>query len=133
MTTTYKPTKRGRQKTADYLSQAIDAGAYLDVISVDGSGELDELMVLCPNTSFGVTIAVDGTTILSKTYSQLNAVTQTLSFVSAFAEVDENGDATGNYLIHIKNISFLSSLVARITNTGGASATFNIFGKYTLS
>jgi len=131
--TIYRLPKRGPAKTSDYLSQAIGAGAYLDVISVDGSGELDELMVLSPNTNFGVTLATDGTTILSKTYTQLNALTQSLRFVSAFAEVDESGTATGKYLIHIKGISFLESLVARVTNTGGASATFDIFGKYTLS
>lgn len=118
---------------ADFPSQVIAAGGTFDPISVTGSGVLDELMVLSPNTSFGVAVAVDGSTILSKTYAQLNALTQSLRCVSAFAELDENGDATGKYLIHLKDISFLASLVARVTNTGGASATFNIVGKYRVS
>lgn len=129
----YKPLKRGREVIADFPTQAIDAGGYFDAVSVSGSGELDELMILSPNTSFGVAVATDGTTILSKTYAQLNAITQSSRSISAFAELDEDGNATGKYLIHLKDISFLVSLVARVYNTGGAAATFNIFGKYRLS
>lgn len=131
--TVYKPLKRGREIIADFPAQAIDAGGYFDAVSVSGSGELDELMILSPNTSFGVAVATDGTTILSKTYAQLNAITQSSRSISAFAELDEDGNPTGKYLIHLKDISFLVSLVARIVNTGGAVATFNIFGKYRFS
>lgn len=118
---------------ADYPSQAIDAGGYFDAISVSGSGVLNELMVLSPNTSFKVDVDVDGSTILFKTYDELNALTQSLRYVSAFAELDENGDPTGNYLVHLEGISFLESLLVRIYNTGGVSTTFNIVGKYRVS
>lgn len=131
--TTYKVMKRGREVVADFSSKEIAAGGYFDPISVVGSGELYEIMILSPNTSFGVTVAVDGTTILSKTYTELHAITQPLRSVSAFPELDEDGDPTGQYLIHLKDISFLESLVVRVTNTGGASANFNILGKYNIS
>lgn len=133
MATMYKPLKRAREVIADFPSKAIDAGGYFDAISVTGSGEVYEFMVLSPNTSFGVTVAVDGVTTLSKTYSEFNALTQSLRSVSAFEELDENGNPTGKYLVNLKDIHFLSSLIVRVSNTGGASATFIIFGKYTYS
>jgi len=130
----FKPLKRAREVIADFPSKSIDAGGYFDAISIsDRSGELYEFMVLSPNTSFRVTVAVDGTTILSKTYSEFNALTQSLRSVSAFAELDENGNPTGEYLVSLKDISFLRSLIVRVSNTGGTSAIFIIFGKYTFS
>lgn len=105
----------------------------MDAVSVTGSGELDELMIISPSTSFGVVVTVDGTIILSKTYAELNALTQSLRVVSAFSELDEDGTPTGEYLIHLKDISFLESLVARVVNTSVADITFDIFGKYRLS
>ncbi|NVM57798.1 MAG: hypothetical protein HWN51_06745 [Desulfobacterales bacterium] len=129
----YKPLKRGVETIADFPTKVIAVGKYFDPINVVGSGELDELMVLSPNTDFAVVVAVDGTTILSKTYAELNALTQSLRCVSAFPEVDEDGNPTGDYLAHIKGISFLVSLVARVANTGAVDTTFNIFGKYAVS
>lgn len=123
----------GREVIVDFPSQTIAAGGNFDAIEARSSGALDEFMILSPNTNFAVAVSVDGTTILSKTYAEFHAITQTLKCVSAFPELDENGVPTGNYLVHLADISFLKSLVVRVLNTGGTGVTFNIFGKYTLS
>lgn len=131
---TYKPLKRGSEMIVHpFPLTEIDAGGHFDAIDIKGSGRMAEFLIVSPNTSFGAAIVVDGGTILSESYASLNALTQTLLCVSAFPELDITGTPTGKYIIHLSDVSFLESLLVRVLNTGGASTTFNIFGKYILS
>ncbi|GAI58952.1 unnamed protein product, partial [marine sediment metagenome] len=76
---------------------------------------------------------VDGVSVFSKTYAEIREIQQNSPELSAFAELNEDGDPTGHYVASIRDIPYESSIWVRVQNTGPAPVTFSqLFIKYTI-
>lgn len=116
---------------ADFVGRTVNPGEWFTVISETGRGLIREFHVRSPNTSFKVSITVDGVATLEKTYDELRQIEQNSLDISAFAELDENGDPTGYYVASIRNIPYYSSALLRVQNMGTSPITFSqLFAKY---
>ena len=118
---------------ADLAGSIVAAGEWLTVLEGSETGELEQIHVRSPNTDFRVSIAVDGMSVFSKTYAEIRQISQNSPEISAFAELDENGDATGFYVASLRNIPYYDSILVRVQNTGLLPVTFSqLFAKYTI-
>ena len=110
--------------------QTVLPGQWLTVLETEEAGEVDEFFIRSPDTNFKVKITVDGVDVLEKTYDELREVEQNSRYISAFAELDENGDPTGYFIASVRNIPHSSSVAIRVQNTGSVATTFpNVFVK----
>jgi hypothetical protein len=115
----------------EFKDQAVGAGEWLNVLQYTGTGQVEEFFIRSPDTNFKVQVTVDGTVVLEKTYDELREIQQNSRDISAFAELDENGDPTGYYVASIRNIPHAVSIQIKVQNTGSAPTTLpNIFVKY---
>jgi hypothetical protein len=118
-------------KFAEFRGETVNPGGWLNVLQYTGSGQVDEFFIRSPNTSFKVQVSIDGSVTLEKTYDELREIQQNSRDISAFPELDENGDPTGYYIVSIRNIPFTSSIGVMVQNTGTSPATLpNVFVKY---
>ena len=112
-------------------NRTVPPNEWLTILEHTGIGRIDEFFIRSPETSFTVQVSVDGAVVLEKTYDELREIQQNSRDVSAFAELDENGDPTGYYIVSIRNIPYYSSVSVKLQNVGAASITLpNIFVKY---
>jgi len=117
----------------DLAGSAVGAGGWLTILDRPEGGELEQFHVRSPNTDFRISIAVDGIGVFAKTYDEIRQIGYNSPELSAFAELDQNGDATGYYIASIRNIPYHSSILVRVQNTGLALVTFSqLFAKYTV-
>ena len=117
----------------DLAGSTVAAGDWLTVLPQFEAGQLEQLHVRSPNTDFRVLIAVDGVSVFNKTYAEIRQISQNSPEISAFAELDENGDATGYYVASLRNIPYYDSILVRVQNTGLVPVTFSqLFAKYTI-
>jgi hypothetical protein len=118
-------------KFAELRGETVNPGGWLNVLRYTGSGQVDEFLIRSPNTSFKVQVTVDGAVVLEKIYDELREIQQNSRDISAFPELDENGDPTGYYVVSIRNIPFTSSIGVMVQNTGTSPTTLpNVFVKY---
>ena len=117
----------------DLAGSSLGAGEWLTVLQGFEAGQLEQFHVRPPNTDFRVSIAVDGVSVFSKTYDGIRQISQNSPEISAFTELDENGDATGYYVASLRNIPYYDSILVRVQNTGLVPVTFSqLFAKYTI-
>jgi hypothetical protein len=117
----------------DLAGSIVGAGAWLTILDSSKSGELEQFHVRSPNTDFRISITVDGVSVFNKTYAEIREIQQNSPELSAFAELDENGNPTGFYVASIRDIPYQSSIQVRVQNTGLAPVTFSqLFAKYTI-
>ncbi|MBA7584012.1 hypothetical protein ES708_25964 [subsurface metagenome] len=120
-------------KFVDLAGSVVGAGEWLTVLEESEAGQLEQFHVRSPNTDFRVSIAVDGVSVFSKTYDEIRQISQHSPEISAFAELDENGDPTGYYVASLRNIPYQNSILVRIQNTGLVPVTFSqLFVKYSI-
>ena len=118
-------------KFVDLAGSVVGAGEWLTVLEEFESGQLEQFHVRSPNTDFRISMVVDGVSVFSKTYDEIRQISQHSPEISAFAELDENGDPTGYYVASIRDIPYQSSILVRVQNTGAAPVTFSqLFAKY---
>lgn len=124
-----KPTTR----FIDMAGSVVAAGEWLTILQEYAAGELEQFHVRSPNTDFRILIAVDGLSVFSKTYDGIRLISQNSPEISAFAELNEDGDPTGYYVASLRNIPYENSIWVRVQNTGPAPVTFaQLFAKYTI-
>ena len=117
----------------DLAGSVVGAGEWLTVLEREVAGQLEQFHARSPNTDFRISIAVDGVSVFSKTYDEIRQISQSSPEISAFAELNEDGDATGYYLASIREIPYQSSILVRVKNTGLVPVTFSqLFAKYTI-
>jgi len=117
----------------DLAGSIVAAGEWLTVLESSETGELEQIHVRSPNTDFRVSIAVDGMSVFSKTYAEIRQISQNSPEISAFAELDEDGNLTGYYVASLRNIPYYDSILVRVQNTGLVPVTFSqLFAKYTI-
>ena len=117
----------------DLAGSVVGAGGWLTVLESSETGELEQIHVRSPNTDFRVSIAVDGVSVFNKTYDEIRQISQNSPEISAFAELDEDGDPTGYYVASSRNIPYQSSIQVGVQNTGLVPVTFSqLFAKYTI-
>lgn len=117
----------------DLAGSTVAAGEWLTILDSSKSGELEQFHVRSPNTDFRISVAVDGISVFEKTYSEIRQIGYNSPELSAFAELDQNGDATGYYIASIRNIPYHSSILVRVQNTGAAPVSFSqLFAKYSI-
>jgi len=115
----------------DTTNQNISGGATYQFVNVDQLGFLEECLVVSPSTDFSLILSIDGNEAINKTYQGFNDITQTVKDISAFEELDADGNPTGKYIVHLTDIAFKVSLVISIKNNSGSPITFqNLFCKY---
>ena len=125
--------ERVSTRFVDLAGSSLGAGEWLTVLQESEAGQLEQFHVRSPNTDFRVWIAVDGVSVFSKTYSEIRQISQNSPEISAFAELDENGDPTGYYVASMINIPYYDSILVRVQNTGLVLVTFSqLFCKYTI-
>ena len=103
------PGKRTQIKTLDNLSLSRGGSRY--VYSSDKRGTLYEALVIANSPSFKAILNVDGTPMLNASWSEINAVTQELTDITAFQRLE------GDYALRISNISWLKSSYLLIVAT----------------
>ena len=95
------PGKKTQIKTLDNLTLSRGASRY--IYSSNKKGTLYEALVITDNPNFKAILSVDGTPMLDASWSEINAVTQELTDITAFQRL------TGDYALRISNISWLKS------------------------
>ncbi|GAJ01930.1 unnamed protein product [marine sediment metagenome] len=106
---------------------------WLTILQESEAGELEQFHVRSPNTDFRILIGVDGVSVFNKTYDEIREIQQNSPELSAFAELNEDGDLTGFYIASLRNIPYESSILVRVQNTGLVVVTFSqLFAKYTI-
>lgn len=119
-------------KFVDLAGSSVGAGEWLVVLAESGAGQLEQFHIRSPNTDFRILIAVDEVSVFSKTYSEIRQISQSSPEISAFAELNEDGDLTGYYVASLRNIPYRSSILVWVQNTSLAPVTFSqLFAKYT--
>ncbi|MBA7694634.1 hypothetical protein ES703_103247 [subsurface metagenome] len=117
----------------DLAGSVVAAGDWLTVLQESETGELEQFHIRSPNTDFRVSMNVDGASVFSKTYDEIRMISQNSPEIAAFAELNEDGDATGYYVVSLRNIPYESSILVRMQNTGLVPVTFSqLFAKYTI-
>ncbi len=115
----------------DLSNISVAAGATYEFLSHGYPGYLDEALVIGSTTSFSIIVTIDDKIFLNKTYTEYCNITQPLDYISAFEELDENGNPLGKYVVHIKNLVFKESIVISVKNNGASSMVFhNLLAKY---
>jgi len=115
----------------DLSNISVVAGATYEFLSHGYPGYLDEALVIGSTISFSVKVTIDDVEFLNKTYTEYTDVTQPLDYISAFEELDENGNPLSKYVVHIKNLVFKESIAISVKNNGAGPMTFyNLFAKY---
>ena len=118
---------------SELRSQTIGSGEWFTALQCKGMGRVDEFLIRSPSVDIEVQVVVDGESILERSYGELREIQQVVKDISAFEELDENGDPTGFYIISLRNIPFSSSVQIRVKNIGAKPITLpNIFMKYRL-
>lgn len=111
--------------------QSVAAGASYAFLSHDYPGYLEECYVLSPTESFSLRVVLDGSDFFNQTYAQYKEMTQITKCIAAFEERDEDGNPLGKYVLQIKDLSFVESIVLSVKNNTGGSITFEcLFAKY---
>ena len=117
--------------SVDLSNVSVEAGKTYEFLSHGYPGQLDEALVIGSTTSFSVTVTIDEKEFLNKTYTEYTDITQPLDYISAFEELDENGNPLSKYIVHIKNLVFKEFIVISVKNNGTSSMIFhNLFAKY---
>lgn len=117
----------------DLARSILGPARTLTILDKSEAGELEQFHVKSPSTDFRILIIIDGRSIFLKTYDEIRQISQSSPEISAFAELDENGDPTGHYVASIRNIPYQNSIWVRVQNTGPAPVTFSqLFAKYTI-
>jgi len=115
----------------DIIDQIVSAGATYNIISLSELGYVDECLISSPSTDFSVIVNIDGNEILNRTYTEYTNITQVIGGIAAFEERDSDGNPTGKYIVHLKDINFKNSITIQVKNDSGGSITFhNLFCKY---
>lgn len=106
----------------DYDNRVINS--YEKIIDTDGSGVVHGLSFKADNSGYGISIMVDDSPEFKENYSDLNAVSDELSQMSAYYR-------SGYYIINVSNIKFNRHYLIAVYATAGGSFTFKkIHGKY---
>lgn len=127
------PPVRVTTRFVDLAGSSVDAGEWLTVLERSESGQLEQFHVRCPNSDLKISITVDGISVFEKSYSEIRQISQSSPEISAFAELNEDGDLTGYYIASLRNIPYQSSILVRVQNTGLVVVTFSqLFAKYTV-
>jgi len=106
---TKAPGKKTQIKTLDNLTLSRGSSRY--IYSSNRRGTLYEALVITDSPNFKAILSVDGTPMLDASWSEINAVTQELTDITAFQRL------TGDYALRISNISWLKSSYLLIVAT----------------
>ena len=122
---------RGVTQKVDESNKSVGSGDTYQFLSYNHPGHLDEALIIGSTTSFSVVVTINGEEFLNKTYAQYCNITQTIECISAFEELDEDGNPLSKYVVHIKNLVFKESIAISVTNNGASPIIFhNLFAKY---
>ncbi|GAH79148.1 unnamed protein product [marine sediment metagenome] len=91
-----------------------------DLINVEGAGELKEITVSSPSTDFSLLLEVDEKTLIERSYSDLAELSPHSQIVDAFTDAE-----SGLYILHIKEVKWLTKALATIYITGDTPITFD--------
>lgn len=115
----------------DITNKVVLAGGSFEFLNVEEMGILEECLVVSPSTEFFLVLSIDGTQFMDKTYQGFADITQTVEDISAFEELDTDGNPTGKYIVHLTDILFKSSITISVKNDSASPITFhNLFTKY---
>lgn len=116
---------------AESAGSAAAAGEALTILERSGYGQVEQLHVRSPNIDFRISVVVDGVRIFDKSYGEIRGVSWSSPEISAFAELDEDGDPTGYYIASVRDIFWYNSILVKVLNTGTVATTFSqLFLKY---
>jgi len=73
------------------------------VISEDGPGKLIELVVISDSREYGVSIAIDNTTIMDGSFDWYQSVSQYMDWIDAFED-------NGSFILRVTGLLFSSNL-----------------------
>jgi len=120
-------------RIANFRDLAINPLEYKTLLDLSGAGVVDQVLIRSPSRDIRIVIEVDGSEILNNTYDELRQIEQDARDISAFEELDEDGNPTGYYVVSIKDIGFLSSIKISVQNIGVTAMSIpNAFVKYRL-
>lgn len=101
------------------------------VFSSEDWGFLCELLVRAASPYFGIRLYIDDTISIDNSYVDLTCIGQSSPDISAFDELDMDGNRTGFYIVSIRNIPYYESCSAFIDNNSGNTLILpHIFVKY---
>jgi len=121
-----------RTKIVNLSNVTVNAGNTYNFLSLSSTkGFVFETLVLCEEEDFSIILEIDGSEALNASYANLNQMGQEVKSIDAFAQLDINGNPTGRYLVHIKELNFKTSIKISIKNNSASSLIFrNLFANY---
>lgn len=85
------------------------------IIDEEGSGGIEELVVISPNQNFSILLQSNGgNTKLEKTWTELSAVSEQAKDIAAFIDVN------GNYILNIMDYKWQADLLLVLNSTSGS-------------
>ncbi len=109
----------------------LSPGQEYEFLALTGLYCVEEFFVRSPSTLFSVLVSINGAKILDETYTALSNFTSHIRDITAFAEVDDDGVLTGNYVAILKNLNCDTHISLRIKNNAGSNITLDkLFCKY---
>lgn len=101
------------------------------IFSSREQGYVNEIMVRSQSMDFGITLYIDDAISMYATYSDLVHIGQNSPDISAFDELDIDGNRTGYYVLSVRNIPYYYSFEAQLMNIGSSNILLsNVFAKY---
>lgn len=103
-------------KVSEASGVSVSAGGTYTFLGLSGTGMLQELLIVASQSTFRVDVAVDGTTVWSKSYSDASNLTDVIPTMSAFQRED------GKYIYFLSLVPFKSSIQVNIVNLNTSSS-----------
>lgn len=101
------------------------------IFSSSGQGYVSEIMIRSQSKNFGIVLYIDDVISIDNTYSDLVHIGQNSPDISAFDELDIDGNSTGYYVLSVRNIPYYFSFAAHVSNISSNPIVLsNIFAKY---
>lgn len=104
------------------LKSPTRVGGRYEVLNIRGIGQMREFMVMSDSPDFTVHVKADGGTLYEDTWTELNAISQSVGEVAAYEE-------NGKYVAHLEDIDFNDELIVRLY---GVFTAERVFLKYDL-
>jgi hypothetical protein len=95
-----------------------------ELVDVRGKGKMKEMTIRSRSNSYCLRVTVDGSNIYDNAYSWFEAISDVAEEIAAFQ------DDNGNYVLHLRDISFANRLMIYAYPTADNVVLDEVFCKY---
>jgi hypothetical protein len=121
------PEQRVTTKVTTKVVRLVNVRLPDELVDVRGMGKMKEMTIRSRSNNYCLRVTVDGNDIYNSTYSWFEAVSAVAEEIAAFQ------DDNGNYVLHLRDISFTDRLVIYAYPSIDNVVLDEVFCKYDIS